>query len=225
MSILDKWREVNETIARHTRREVAIVAVTKGRTADEIRQVVAAGATMLGENRIEEVERKIVATTLAHELANVQIHMIGHVQSRKAREAVKLFQCIQSVDSVKLAREIEKRCVEADIPGIDVLIEANIGGEEQKYGVQPAEAEALAAEILKLPHLRLKGLMTMAPYANDEKVVRAVFGGLRDLGETLGRAWGANHFAVLSMGMSHDYPIACEEGSTMLRIGSALFQP
>ena len=224
LNVSDKWREVNAAIAQHARGPVTVVAVTKGRPVDDIRAVVAAGATVLGENRIEEVERKIAGTSLARELASVQVHMIGHVQSRKAREAVKLFACIQSVDSVKLAREIEKRCIEADIPGIDVLIEANVSGEEQKYGVRPAEVAVLVDEMLRLPHLRLKGLMTMAPYVEDERVLRSVFGGLRTLGESLGREYGAGHFAVLSMGMSHDYRIACEEGSTMVRIGTALFE-
>jgi len=101
-----------------------------------------------------------------------------------------LFDCIQSVDSAKLAREIEKRCSEAGRATIDVLIEINVSGEEQKYGVRPADAEALVREVLALPHLKLRGLMTMAPYTEDEAIVRAAFSGLRTLAERLGVLFG-----------------------------------
>lgn len=222
MSIADNWRQVQETIVRHTDRAVTVCAVTKGRNADDIRAVVAAGATVLGENRIEEVEGKYSVGGLRAALPGVQIHMIGHVQSRKARDAVKLFDCIQSLDSVKLAREIDKRCIEIGRASIDVLVEVNVGGEEQKYGVRPDEAAALVRVVLALPRLRLKGLMTMAPLVEDERVIRAAFSGLRNMAGTLGGVFGPEHFAVLSMGMSQDYTIACEEGSTMVRIGTAL---
>ena len=223
MRVQDNWSRVQETIARHGRCAVTVVAVTKGRPVEDVRTVVAAGATVLGENRVEEVIGKYQTGGLRAEIPGVQLHMIGHLQSRKVRDAVTLFDCIQSVDSAKLAREIEKRCSEAGRATIDVLIEINVSGEEQKCGVRPAGAEELVREVLALPHLKLRGLMTMAPYTEDEAIVRAAFSGLRVLAERLGVLFGPEHFAVLSMGMSHDYPIACEEGSTMIRIGTALF--
>ena len=223
MNVQDNWNRVQETIARHARGAVTIVAVTKGRPAEDVRAVVAAGATVLGENRVEEVIAKYQTGGLRTELPGIQIHMIGHLQTRKVRDAVTLFDCIQSVDSAKLAREIEKRCGDAGRATMDVLIEVNVSGEEQKYGVRPADAEELVREVIALPHLKLRGLMTMAPYTEDESVVRAAFSGLRVLAERLGTLFGPERFTVLSMGMSHDYTLACEEGSTMVRIGTALF--
>jgi pyridoxal phosphate enzyme (YggS family) len=148
--------------------------------------------------------------------------MIGHLQTRKVRDAVTLFDCIQSVDSMKLAREISKRCVVAG-RAIDALIEVNVSGEAQKFGVRPADVAALVEVVRVLPAVRLKGLMTMAPYTSDEDVLRATFRGLRELRDELVDRHGADALAVLSMGMTNDFRIAVEEGSTMIRVGSYLF--
>ncbi len=214
---------MNDAIARHSNREVAIVAVTKTRGPDEVRAVVEAGATILGENRVEEARAKFIDGGLRDELPGVALHMIGHLQSRKAKIAVEFFDCVQSVDSAKLARELDKRCARLD-KVMDVLIEVNVSGEEQKYGVKTDAAAALAEEILALPNLRLKGLMTMAPFTQDEAILRATFKGLRDLRDSLAEKYGADKFTLLSMGMTSDYTIAVEEGSTMVRIGTALFE-
>ena len=222
MSIADNWNAIRSSIAALARRPVDVVAVTKLRSADEIRAVASAGATLLGENRVEEAQRKFGAGELRAALPGAQVHFIGHLQSNKAKAAAALFDCVQSLDSEPLARELERRCAALGRT-LEVLIEVSVSGEQQKYGVQPQAVAPLALTVLALPHLRLRGLMTMAPLTCDERVLRSTFGGLRLLAERLAGECGAGHVQTLSMGMSNDYRIAVEEGSTMVRIGTALF--
>jgi len=223
MSIVENWQVLEADVARYARGAVTIVAVTKQRSVAEVRAVLAAGARVLGENRVEEARGKYAAWDPRTDGAGVQMHMIGHVQSRKARDAAALFDCVQSVDSLRLARELDARCAAAGRQ-VEVLLELNISGEEQKYGLPPADAESVAAAVMALPSLRLRGLMTMAPYTDDEQRLRAVFRGARTLCDALAARFGAERFSVLSMGMSHDYRLALQEGSTMIRIGTALFE-
>jgi pyridoxal phosphate enzyme (YggS family) len=222
MSITQRWHDLRREIQSLSPRPIEVCAVTKTRPAEDIREIVAAGARVLGENRVEEAIRKFQSGGLKTELPGTALHMIGHLQTRKVRDAVALFDCIQSVDSTKLAREISKRC-EAAERVMDVLIEVNVSGEEQKYGVQVTDAAQLVEYAQSLPAVRLQGLMTMAPYTDDEQVLRATFRGLRELRDGLVTQHGEACFTVLSMGMTNDYRIALEEGSTMLRLGSYLF--
>jgi len=222
MSIADNWRALEADVARYARGPVTIVAVTKQRPLDDIRAVLAAGARVLGENRVEEARAKYSPWDPRHSTPGVQLHMIGHLQSRKARDAATMFDCVQSVDSLRLARELHTRCLAAQ-RSIDVFLEVNVSGEQQKYGVHPADVRDVLDACANLPSLRLRGLMTMAPYTDNEHLLRSVFRTLRELRDALIAAGAPPTFNELSMGMSNDYRIALEEGSTMIRIGTALF--
>ena len=222
MSIKDNWDRIQQTLTGITCRQLTVVAVTKKRSEDEIRSVIAAGATVLGENRVDEARTKFIDNGLRSEFPHVALHMIGHLQSRKARHAVEFFDCIQSVDSCKLAREIDSRCRPLE-KVMDIMLEVNVSGETQKHGFSPAEMPESVNDILQLPNIRLTGLMTMAPYTVDTDVICSTFAGLRELRNVLSLRYGEEHFTCLSMGMTNDYTIAVEEGSTMVRIGTALF--
>jgi hypothetical protein len=210
---------VGETCARIGRdpAEIVIVAVTKGHPARTLVAALEAGLHHIGENRVAEAMEKF--TTAAGQLGSLGVtrHMIGHLQRNKTRDAVTAFDWIQSVDSMRLAYALSKRKLE--IGGtLPVLIEVNAGGEEQKHGFTPDETLDRAAEIAELPAISVRGLMTMAPLTEDERRLRETFRRTRALFEQLPRAAD-----TLSMGMTNDYTIAIEEGSTMLRLGTALF--
>jgi pyridoxal phosphate enzyme (YggS family) len=210
---------------------VRIVAVTKGHPLDTVRRAAAQGLLDIGENRVQEAFEKQDAWPDAP----VRWHLIGHLQSNKARKAVGRFALIHSVDSIHLADELEKT---AALRGLvqDVLVQVNVAREPQKTGVAPEEAEALAAHVAARPHLRLCGLMTMAPLTDDERVIRATFRGLKELGARCEGGGASRHDSApagawalgpggfeLSMGMSGDFEIAVEEGATLLRLGTVLF--
>lgn len=214
---------------------VTIVAVTKGRTPAQIREATlfgyneaSASCTVgsaclcrdLGENRVDEAAEKI---TLFGDVAGLRWHMIGHLQRNKARDAAALFHMVQSVDSLRLAEALERHCAALG-RRLPVLIEVNIGREEQKHGVPPEEALSLAREVIGLPHLKLSGLMAMAPFLPAEQT-RPYFRRMAALFRDIRAATPTSDFTVLSMGMSEDYRIAVEEGSTMVRIGRAIFEP
>jgi PLP dependent protein len=197
--------------------EVTFVAVTKTRPAELVGLLADLGFDTVGENRVQEARQK---RPLLDD-KNFQWHLIGHLQSNKARHAVEIFDCIHSVDSLRLATEINRRC-DAINKDIDVLIEVNVSGEEAKYGVASEQVEELALEIEKMPRVNLIGLMTMAPLLSDAEETRPVFRGLRELRDKL-QSKGFLNIHHLSMGMTQDYTVAIEEGATMLRIGSAIF--
>ena len=204
--------------------EIVIVAVTKGHAAQTLVAALESGLHQIGENRVAEAMEKFSAAAAPLERHGATRHMIGHLQRNKTRDAVAAFDWIQSVDSARLARALSGRVREVGRT-LPVLIEVNAGGEEQKHGFGVDEALERAAEIAELPGLSLRGLMTMAPLTDDERLLRETFGRARalfermaDLGDPLG-----GRPDTLSMGMSNDYPIAVEEGSTMLRLGTALF--
>ena len=203
-------------------REIRIVAVTKGHPAETVVAALAAGFREIGENRVGQAMGKFlqVAEPLAEHGA--VRHMVGHLQRNKARDALRSFDWIQSVDSMRLARTLSRRLEEgAKLP---VLVEVNAGGEEQKHGFEPESAVERAQEIAELPGLVLRGLMTMAPQTDDESVLRATFRRARRLYESLAEI-GESPPDTLSMGMSGDYPVAVEEGATMIRLGTVLFGP
>lgn len=214
---------VAERIARALERsgradEIRIVAVTKGHPAAAVRAAAAAGLKDVGENRVQELDAK---RGDAGDVA-VTWHLIGHLQRNKVRRALEVFDYIHSIDSLRLARELSK---EAERAGRDVrgLVQVNVSGEATKGGFDAARAVEEIGQVAELPRLRCEGLMTMAPFTEDEAVVRATFAGARELLEQCRRAGVKLHGAELSMGMSGDFEVAIEEGSTMLRLGTILF--
>lgn len=197
--------------------EVTLVAVTKAHPPEALHAALAAGVRDLGENRVEELGEKV--GLLGREAATW--HMVGHVQSRKARQAAESADLIHSLDTLKLARKVSGFGTERG-SRIPVLVQANLSQEESKSGFRREGMVESIHEILTLPGLEVRGLMTMAPFVEDEWVLRKVFQDLRRIGEEAGRLPGYKG-NELSMGMTNDFELAVEEGSTMVRIGTALF--
>jgi len=200
--------------------DVTLIAVTKGVDAATIAQAVAAGVADIGENRIQEARAKFPEVP-----AEVRRHMIGHLQTNKVRHCLDLFDVVHSLDRLSLAQAISRRAQFAgkDVP---VLVQVNVAGEDTKHGLAPAEVLPFVRTVAELPGLAVRGLMTMAPWTDDPETVRPVFRELRRLAEQVAEA-GIRGVSMewLSMGMSNDFEVAVEEGSTMVRIGSALFGP
>jgi pyridoxal phosphate enzyme (YggS family) len=195
--------------------EIELVAVSKTQPVEAIAEALRAGVVLFGENKVQEARGKI------EELGRGTWHLIGHLQTNKAKDAVRLFDSIDSVDRAELAREINLR---ADSLGKtqNVLLQVNIAGESTKFGCAPEAARALAEEINALPRLALRGLMAIAPYTPDAEKSRTHFAALRDLRERIQTDTGLD-LPVLSMGMSGDFAVAIEEGATQVRVGTALF--
>jgi pyridoxal phosphate enzyme (YggS family) len=217
-SRLTKINEVVAVAAKKAGRqpsEVELLAVSKTQPIEAINEAFRAGITHFGENKVQEARGKIET------LGRGVWHLIGHLQSNKAREAVRLFDFIDSVDRLDLAEEINQR---ADAAGKtqNVLLQVNIAGESTKFGCLPEAARPLAEVINSQPRLALGGLMTIAPYSPDPEKSRPHFAGLRELRDAIQADTGL-HLPVLSMGMSGDFAVAIEEGSTCVRIGTALF--
>jgi pyridoxal phosphate enzyme (YggS family) len=200
--------------------DVRIVAVTKGHPAAAVRAAFAAGLQDVGENRVQELDEK--RGELDGGDVAVTWHLIGHLQRNKVRRAVQLFDRIHSIDSLRLARELSSEALRA---GSEVrgLVQVNVSGEASKGGFEGDGAVEAIAQVAGLPALRCEGLMTMAPLTADERAVRATFAGARLLLERCMREGVTLSGTELSMGMSGDYEIALEEGSTMLRLGTILF--
>jgi PLP dependent protein len=197
---------------------VQVVVVAKGRQQAEIIEAVEAGATIIGENYVQEAEQAQDRIGL-----RVQWHFIGHLQSNKAKRAVSLFDLVQTVDSVPLAREINRRASDRGRQ-VPVLLEVNCGREPAKSGLLAEEAESALAEISTLPHLRVAGLMTMGPALGDPEELRPYFRETRRLFERLHRCQPPGvEMAHLSMGMSDSFRIAIDEGANMVRLGRAIF--
>ena len=196
--------------------DITIVAVTKTRPPAIIKIAVAAGIHNIGESKIQDAEPKIL------EVGQIaRFHMVGHLQTNKVKKAVKLFDVIQSVDSLRLAEEINRRAGEIDRT-IECLVEVNCSGEDQKYGVAPEECLDLVKVVNGMENINLTGLMTVGPYVDDDLLIRDIFGRCRDLFKR-GRDIVGDEFDTLSMGMTGDFPLAIAEGATMIRIGTALF--
>ncbi len=195
--------------------EVTLLGATKYSEISEIKQAIDAGLKHIGENKVQDA--KVKFTDLGEAAGQVTKHMIGHLQTNKVKLALELFDVIQSVDSLKLVKEIETQAAKLN-GNVDIFLEVNVSGEEQKFGFLPSDVMP-AVEILEgLPHTHLKGLMTMAPLTEDATVIRQCFRDLRNLRDQMGGQ------LLLSMGMTHDFEIALEEGSNMLRIGRAIFK-
>ena len=215
-------RDVRQAIAQSAERagrdsgEVVLVAVTKTQPVERIREAIGLGLRELGENRVQEALPKIEEIGPG----DLDWHLIGHLQRNKVKFIEGRFRMVQSIDSVGLADALDHRL---ESP-IDVLIEVNVAEEPQKTGALPADLPAVARAVNGAQHLRLRGLMTVAPMVNDGRQVRPVFRQLRTLRDATSQQLGVP-LPVLSMGMTDDYPIAIEEGATMLRLGRALFGP
>jgi len=250
MSIVENLDQVRGRIHDACRRagrdpaSVTLVAVSKTVPAEKVREAIEAGATDLGENYVQEAQAKIeslgslpggAARGPAGESGEgvqgsrqggaARWHFIGHLQRNKAKYAVRLFDVVQSVDSIALARELDRRAgaVGRRLP---VMIEVNISGEGTKFGTEEAEALELVREVAALDHLEVRGLMTMPPFFDDPEEARPYFIKLRELGERI-KSEGIEGVSAdeLSMGMSSDFEVAIEEGATIVRVGTAIFGP
>jgi pyridoxal phosphate enzyme (YggS family) len=220
--LLEVRARINAAAQRSNRdpESITLVAVSKTHPAVIIREAIAAGVTDLGENRVQEAESKI--PEVGRHAG--RWHLVGHLQSNKARRAVELFDVIHSLDSVALAQRLDRMCLELGREELPVLIQVDLGGEVTKSGVGEAEVAQILEALRQCGRLRLTGLMTLPPYFDDAEHVRPFFRKLRELRDELGSqgAFGDAR-GELSMGMTHDYEIAIEEGATIVRIGTAIF--
>ncbi len=221
-----RFEEVREEIAIVARRcgrdqnEITLVAVSKTHPVAVLREAVAAGASDFGENRVQEAESKIPAL----ENHGVRWHLIGHLQANKARRAVKLFDVIHTLDSASLANRLDRSCAEEDRNELPVLIQVDLAGEAAKSGVTPAGINELVEIVNQCSRLRLRGLMTLPPFLEDPERVRPFFSRLRELRDQLQTTGSfGERKGELSMGMSHDFQVAIEEGATIVRVGTAIF--
>ena len=233
MIVNDRSEQIRDNVARfrdafHTECErlkrnpadITLVAVSKTFGADVVSAAVDAGMRIFGENRVQEAKSKI---PLVQSSDALQWHLIGHLQSNKAKDAVALFDLIHSVDHLELAQAIAHR---AELAGKtqDILVQVNTTAESQKSGCAPEELDRLITDIAALPHLRIQGLMTIGPFVDDPEPIRHSFRMLRQSFDRLaGQDLGQGQMRFCSMGMTDDWPIALDEGANMLRIGRAIF--
>lgn len=220
---LDGVREKIATVARRCGREpkeITLVAVSKTHPVAIVREALAAGATDFGENRVQEAETKIPA--LGNQAA--RWHLIGHLQANKARRAVRLFDIVHTLDSVSLAQRLDRSCAEEDRTELPVLIQVDLAGEATKSGVPATDLTEFVRIVNRCSRLRFRGLMTLPPFFEDPEQVRPFFKRLRELRDEL-QATGVfgDQQGELSMGMSHDFEVALEEGATIVRVGTAIF--
>ncbi len=228
MSITSQLATIRERIEAAARRsgrdpdDITLVAVCKTFPAVAIVEAYEAGQRLFGENRVQEFADKF--PQLAG-LKDAEFHMIGHLQSNKAARAVEIFHAVDSIDSAKLAQRLNDAAQKLG-KTLDVLIEINVGGEEAKSGLAPdsPEIDAILSQAPAWTNLRIRGLMTVPPYTDDPEDARPYFRKLRELRDRLAaRNLPSVNFDTLSMGMSHDFEVAIEEGSTCVRIGTAIF--
>ncbi len=191
--------------------KITIVCVTKGRPVEQILEAINSGLKDIGENRVQEALQKY------KEIPGVEWHMIGHLQSNKVRDAVKIFSLIHSVDSVNLAKEIDKQAAKVNKIQ-DILLEVKTSPEPSKLGINPEILDDVVAEIKGFKNIKIKGLMTIAPLVDNVDEARPYFAKFRELRDKLNPSW------LLSMGMSDDFQIAIEEGANIVRIGRVIFE-
>jgi len=236
--IRENLKEVESRIAEAALRsgrqpeDVTLVAICKTFPAEAVAEAYAAGVRDFGENRVNEAQRKIPEVDALISGTRPTWHMVGHIQSRKARDVVACFDVVHSVDRLKVADRLSSAAVDVGRV-VPVLLECNVSGESSKFGFDVWEWEhdedrrarffTTVADLLNLPGIDVKGLMTMAPLGSDSEVVRSVFASLRRLVHALREQFVAEEWLELSMGMTNDFEVAVEEGSTMVRIGRAIF--
>ena len=228
MSIAENLNTVRERIADAARcaarspDDIALMAVTKTFGPDAIRAAYDAGQRLFGENRVQEFAEKAPAL---RDLSGASFHMIGHLQTNKAGKAVEVFSAVDSVDSLRLAQKLNAAAAGLR-KRLPVLIELNLGGEESKSGLNPVSLDfgALLESAARLDHLEFRGLMTVPPFTDDPEGSRPFFRRLREIRDNIARRnLPAIRLDTLSMGMSHDFEVAIEEGATCVRLGSAIF--
>ena len=200
-------------------KDVLLIAVTKLHEPDEMEEAIAAGVTDIAENKVQEIQKKFDLIQ-----SPVRWHLIGHLQTNKVKYIIDKVVMIHSVDSLKLAQEIDKRA-EAAGKTMDVLLQVNAAHEESKFGLDPKDVSGVMQEILnECPHVRIRGLMHIAPYAEDPEEVRPYFREVKELYDALAKTDHPNaDFKYLSMGMSHDFEAAIEEGANIIRVGTSIF--
>ena len=221
--IEENIKDVTQRIARCCKKsgrvpeDVKLICVTKMASIEDIEEALSLGISSIGENRVRDaaVKYSIIGN-------RAEWHLIGHLQTNKVREAVKIFSLIHSVDSVRLAKEIDKEA--GKIGKVqDILVQVNTSGEASKFGIEPADADKLIKEIAVYPNINIRGLMTIAPEVNDPETVRPYFRALRELRDKVNSILNTQ-YPILSMGMTGDLEIAIEEGSNMVRVGRAIFE-
>jgi len=198
--------------------EIKLVAVTKTATIEQIKKAISTGIKIIGENKVQEAKEKyqILST-------DIEWHLVGHLQTNKVKYAIEIFDLIHSVDSIKLAKEIDKRSLQFGMI-TNVLVEVNVSGEETKYGIKPDEVKLFLKEISEFSRIKVRGLMTIAPMAEDTEEVRPYFRKLRELFKEIKIKSIKNiKMDYLSMGMTEDFEVAIEEGANMVRIGRGIF--
>ena len=198
--------------------EIKLVAVTKTATIEQIKEAISAGVKIIGENKVQEAKEKYQILS-----ADIEWHLVGHLQTNKVKYAIEIFDLIHSVDSIKLAEEIDRRSQQFGMI-TNVLVEVNVSGEETKYGIKPEEVEYFLKEISEFSRIKVRGLMTIAPITEDKEEVRPYFRKLRELSKEIKRKNIKNvKMDYLSMGMTEDFEVAIEEGANMVRIGRGIF--
>lgn len=205
--------------AGRPRESVQLIAVSKTKPVPDLMEALNYGHNVFGENKVQEIRDKVEAMGTE----GIHWHMIGHLQANKVKYLIGVVDLIHSVDNDKLAAEIEKQAAKHDVV-MDVLCEVNMAGEETKFGLKPEETMDFVKRISELPHLKVRGLMTIAPYTEDPESNRVYFRGLRELKDRI----NAEHIPgvdmdTLSMGMTGDYEVAIEEGATLVRVGTGIF--
>ena len=195
-----------------------MVAVTKTATIEQTKEAISAGVRIIGENKVQEAKKKYQILT-----GDIEWHLVGHLQTNKVKYAIEIFDLIHSVDSIKLAKEIDKRSLQFG-KITNVLVEVNVSGEVTKYGIRPEEVELFLEEIFKFSRIRIRGLMTIAPIVKHKEEARPYFKELKELSEKIRNKNIKNvKMDYLSMGMTDDFEVAIEEGANMVRIGRGVF--
>ncbi len=222
-NIENLWRRIEEVCNKVGRKkeEIEIVAVSKGVNTERIKEAINCGLNKIGENRVQEAIKKI--PLINNEFKNIEWHFVGHLQTNKVKKALQYFSCIQSLDRIELAEELEKLC-EKENKIIRVFIQVNTSFENTKFGVSPEDLERLVEYVLNQPHLKLEGLMTLGPISaiENKENSRKSFRLLYELREKIQDKFKIS-LPFLSMGMSSDFEVAIEEGANILRIGTLIF--
>ena len=218
--LVNVQKEIEKACERGNRNrdDVTLIAVSKTKPISTLKEAYDLGVRVFGENKVQELVDKYEALP-----KDIHWHMIGHLQRNKVKFIIDKVDCIHSVESVRLAETIEKEAAKHDRI-IDVLVEVNVAGEDSKFGLAPSEVPAFIEEIAKFPHIRVKGLMTIAPFVENPEENRPIFKVLRELSVDITKKNIDNVIMnVLSMGMTNDYQVAVEEGATMVRVGTGIF--